>query len=385
MPRGREDQQLHSTANPRSSAQDDVTQLRQDMCYRKLLAYEQLAEIAPTLREREWRVLQLFTKEWGGLEHQSGRLTLDEIAEKASLSRSNVILALRELDDKRLIGKRLGTGQKSNGYGLTFTRAVSISRLRGVLSQDPSQEVGVPAKGTPTQMGGPPRGPGRTKARGPNPGPLADPEVLIQDLWGPELGPSIDAVVLIQDSSGPNPGLLINKERACAGASIDSISTSIEDRSHAREGEPVEIPPEADDLFSLVRKANPKHCNPDEMASLRRWVHGYQRDFGREKKANPPDDKILAELLAVASSSQIIRVVQDLMAERKEAGYSYAWFLPVVIQRIYGISPEIWSTRRAALRAVYKPRIQSLKGEQTGLEFAADIAAQVQTAAKRLK
>lgn len=37
---------------------------------------------------------------------------------------------------------------------------------------------------------------------------------------------------------------------------------------------------------------------------------------------------------------QLERVLYDLMAERNAPGHSYAWFIAVAVQRIYGISPQ---------------------------------------------
>jgi hypothetical protein len=134
-------------------------------------------------------------------------------------------------------------------------------------------------------------------------------------------------------------------ERAGAGASIRSIQF------------------EEDSIIDRLLNADPKKCDPADIRELRKWVHGYQAKFGRDKNPHPPDDKILAQLLAVAPVWQIVRLIDDLKAEGKEPGYQYAWYGTVALQRIHGIRPDEVTARRAELKAVPK-RHPALTGEQ---------------------
>ena len=102
-------------------------------------------------------------------------------------------------------------------------------------------------------------------------------------------------------------------------------------------------------------KANPKKCDPEALAQWRSWLHGYQCKFGREPNAHPPDDRITAQWMACGEPHQLEKLLYDLMAERKEPGHSYAWFVTVALQRLHGISPQQQQARRAQLRAVPKP------------------------------
>ena len=189
-------------------------------------AFASLADLAPTLRERELRVLIALNHKWGGSEHQSGRILAREIADITELSRSNGRLALAELSARNALATRQGTATEPAAHALTFIRA--------------------------TQKRPPPY-----------------------------------------------------TERTSAPASIDSIKS--------------------DTIIDRLLTANPKHHSPSEIEEARRWIHGYQCKFGKEANARIPDDKLLAQLLTVAPISQIIRLIQDLMAERKEPGYQYSW------------------------------------------------------------
>lgn len=82
------------------------------------------------------------------------------------------------------------------------------------------------------------------------------------------------------------------------------------------------------------------------------WLHSYQLKFGREPNAHPPDAKIVAQILTVAPWPQLQDLLYDLMAERKQPGHSYAWYLTVALQRIHGISPQVQKAQRTALKVL---------------------------------
>ena len=91
-------------------------------------------------------------------------------------------------------------------------------------------------------------------------------------------------------------------------------------------------------------------------------------------KALRPDDAIAAQFLAVAEWPRLEALLCDLAAERKEAGYSYGWYVTVALQRIHGLSPARVREMRARLKTSAKakpsvaavPRPRPLQSEDFG-------------------
>jgi len=113
-------------------------------------------------------------------------------------------------------------------------------------------------------------------------------------------------------------------------------------------------------IIDRLHRANAKLIDPDLLAKARGWLHGYMcklatREVLRIGKPHPPDDKIVAQFLAMGDGAggwgRLEIMLQDLLAERREA-YSYAWFVSVAAQRLHGISAEQLKQRRAELRVV---------------------------------
>jgi hypothetical protein len=83
-----------------------------------------------------------------------------------------------------------------------------------------------------------------------------------------------------------------------------------------------------------------------------------------------PDDAITAQFLTVAEWPRLEALLCDLAAERKEAGYSYGWYITVALQRIHGLSPARVREMRARLKTSTKvksnipaaPRLTPLHG-----------------------
>jgi hypothetical protein len=67
------------------------------------------------------------------------------------------------------------------------------------------------------------------------------------------------------------------------------------------------------------------------MADARRWMHGYMAKFHAPDNPDPhpPDDKIVAQFLTIAPWLRLLNMIYELMAERQQAGHSYAWFISV--------------------------------------------------------
>jgi hypothetical protein len=167
----------------------------------------------------------------------------------------------------------------------------------------------------------------------------------------------VEKVALFQGQGGPTPGPPPYKERAGAGASIDSISTDSIDRGGNIDQE----------VIDRMLRAEPRDFDAREIAEARRWVHGYQLKYGRDKNAHPPDDKIVAVLLSIGGLAGTINLVNDLMADRpRPQPDRYSYYVSVAMQRLRGVDPKITKARWAALRIV-KDRGRSLTGEQQPL------------------
>jgi hypothetical protein len=221
------------------------------------------------------------------------------------MAKSNVQLAIKSLREKHMIAARAGTATEAAGYGLTFLRI---------------RKMGVPGPGTP---------------------PAEDfhrneylEQVRVPKSGTPPYLKQVQGVLI----PGTPPG---DQERdegyPRARVDFDSIDLSTIDR-----------------LF----KADPKAHHPGELGEVKRLVHGYSAKFRKDERTggpahtHPPDDKIIAQLLTIAPAERIVRLIYELMAERKEPGYSDSWYVTVAAKRILGIKPEELKQARAALRIV---------------------------------
>jgi len=126
------------------------------------------------------------------------------------------------------------------------------------------------------------------------------------------------------------------------------------------------------ELLDRVLTANKSRYDKRDLDTLREWVDGYWTKLGpTQPNPHPVDDKILAQLLAVAPLEQLIHLLKDLFTERKRPEISAAWFVVVALQRIHGIHPEALKVRRADLRAVRRP--QAPEPTQDNLGFAENL------------
>mgnify|MGYP001589076858 CR=1 FL=1 len=280
--------------------------------------------IAPALKEAELRVALQLTAMRDT--HNSVRASSREIARRAGLARSAVVPALHSLANRQLIAVRPGSTTRAAGYLLNFLNTIPISTQKVVLQQD-------------------------------------HPPVLQQDHPGPVTGPPLD---LFQDQPGPPTGPPLTPPQqlpAAAGAvDIDSRVLPILDR---------------------LLHANPKTCDAQTLDTARRWLHGYTVKFGFDPKAHPPDDRILAQFLAVAPWVTLERLLYDLMAERKQPGTTYAWYIAVALQRIHGLKYELLRARRAQLKPIPNPN--SAPSAAAGENFTRELLARTAAGVKRMK
>lgn len=261
-------------------------------------ALERVAELAKTLSCAEHRVLHQLLLRAYREERHTAKVSSRELAHATGLARSNVITALHGLCQRNVICSDQGSTTRSSTYRLCFLEVVVLSS-----PLVPGPKLGPPPESESVQV------------------------VLFQDQGGPDLGPG---VVLNQDHP-PTFSTAALKEDARAPVDLDFNSLKTIDR---------------------LLTAKPKKADPEAVRFFRGFLHSYMAKLGKEPYPHAPDDLIVAQFLSCGETHQLEKLLYDLMAERKEPGHTYAWFVTVALQRIHGISPQQFKQRRTELRLV---------------------------------
>jgi len=111
---------------------------------------------------------------------------------------------------------------------------------------------------------------------------------------------------------------------------------------------------DAGGVIDRVLQARPKNYPEADLERARGWMHSYAAKLPAANTPNPhpPDDVMVSQFLAVAPWPQLEGLLYDLLGERKQCGYSYAWFVSVALQRIHGIKPQLLKERREELKLI---------------------------------
>lgn len=118
----------------------------------------------------------------------------------------------------------------------------------------------------------------------------------------------------------------------------------------------ISIPTRSDSILDRILNAKPAHYDKPTLAELRQWVWKFMTQFGPDPHVHQPDDRLLAQMLAIAPLQQLVRLCNTLFQEGKKPEFSYGWFVAVALQRIHGIQPDALQARRADLREVKRPK-----------------------------
>jgi hypothetical protein len=96
-----------------------------------------------------------------------------------------------------------------------------------------------------------------------------------------------------------------------------------------------------DKVIDRLHKAQKGDFDEEIFELARNRIASHHAKFAREanRLSALPDDKITAQFLAIAEWPKLEALLFDLASERKEAGYSYGWYITVALQRIHGIAP----------------------------------------------
>jgi hypothetical protein len=137
-----------------------------------------------------------------------------------------------------------------------------------------------------------------------------------------------------------------------------------------------------DRSIERLLKATPKDYDPNKLQTARDFLMGYMRKLGDEQNAHPPDDFITAQFLAIAEWPRLEAMLYDLMAERKAPAHSYAWFVTVAIQRMWGLAPGLQKEARQRLKLqIVKPGAQTAAPSNSPTP--ADLATMIEQAAAK--
>jgi hypothetical protein len=292
-------------------------------------ALQRIAELAPTLKEAELRVLTHLASIAENNPHHTARASSRAIATATKLARSAVIRAIDSLTSRKLIATRQGKGQSASGFLITFLETLKISNPKWSSKRTT----------TPEQV------------------------VLFEDQGGPLGGPEWS---LSRTTSGPFRGPLDVENKQTSQEGTDPLEQYFDDS----------ILP-----IDRLSKANPKDYDKKLLDWARRSLHGYMAKFGQA--THPPDDKILAQWLSIAPATTLDRLLFDLMGERRRMAYSYAWFIAVAFQRIHGIGPQALKERRQEIKEVHRqqPAPQATAGDNPSEEFTKQL---IDTAASKV-
>jgi hypothetical protein len=246
-----------------------------------------IAELAPTLKESEFRVLVELSARAAATGTTNTKASSRDLANATKLSRPNVQSGIDSLNRRRIITSDSGSATAAATHELEFLRTVPIGR--GSITEPP-----------PTQQ-----------------------VALFQSQGGFITEPPL---ALLQSQGGfiAEPPLIQRATRAPTSSDFDFDS----------------IRENIDRYFERLLKAKPSDYDAARLAEVERQMHGYQAKFGRLKNPHPPDPQICAQLLAVAEWPRLQGMFYELMAERKQPGDSYAWYVTVAVQRCWSITPE---------------------------------------------
>lgn len=287
---------------------------------------QQLATLAPTLKEAELRVLLHLTATAAAAGSNSVPASSRDLEAAVRIARSAIQPALDALAKRGLIATRQGTPRSPAVHLLRFLEVATISGP--VTGPPPDQQTALFPQDVALLQG----------RRGPLPGP---PPTEFQQL---------PAAAEIVDSEG-----VLTLEGI-----IDRLS-----------------------------RAKPKDFDLSIVEKTRRWLHGYRLKFPLADEAgrppHPPDDRIVAQFLSMADGKggfpRLEAMLYDLLGERKQA-YSYAWFVTVAAQRIHGIDPRKLKAKREELKLV---RDQQREASAIAADELPDIQRRVEALAARRK
>jgi hypothetical protein len=289
--------------------------------------FSTLADLAPTLKEAELRVLlELSRRQLASPDgiRASGR----DLATACKCGRRNVQYALDSLTSRNLITTRQGTPTSPAAYRVA---AFDTVRIGGVATTPP-----------------PP-------AQRPTGGVATTPPLASLHRHGGVI---------------TTPPLFENAPLLDRAAPLDFERTSYA-------------------LIDRVLSAKTSKTDRDELARFRQYLASYFSRFGRDDRGQPlqspppPTDDLVAQFLAIAEPARMATMLDNLSIDALAAHAhhpgsrgalnptNYAWFITVALSRVHGISFQVTRKIRADLREVKRQRQEP---EQIALPDMQDLA-----------
>ncbi len=255
--------------------------------------FQQVAQLAPTLKEAELRTLLYLTSAALARGATSIRASSRQIAAAAKIARSSVVEALDDLTARGLIATRQGTSTSAAAYALRFLEVTTM---------------GGPAAGPPPRSGGPTDGP-PVDLFADHPGPIAGPPPTENEAL-----PAAPSTLDIEPRSIKTIDRVLTAdpkafERGQLGKVRDLISYAAAKAHHAYDAEP----------------------------DFRVCAQIFEA-CGRSHDA-------------------LEWLVLEMHRSRHSPGASPSWWVTVALQRFHSIDYKTTTARRAELRATKRPTL----------------------------
>jgi hypothetical protein len=296
-------------------------------------ALQRIAALASSLSQAELRVLLELAVRAEAAGATEIMASSRHLAQSTGLARASVQGAIDSLNARRFIQSDTGSPTKPALHRLIcFHREANTS---GLVAEPPVAQLLS------------------------HPGITNEPRVALQlSHGGLATGPGVAQPV----SHG---GLIIEPEVAQPASHPGLVSAPPRNEKSVAYGERIKerasapadsIDFDFDKTIDRLHKAKKGDFEESLFETARMQIVSHHAKYAREENrlSGPPDDAITAQFLAVAEWPRLEALLCDLAAERKEAGYSYGWYVTVALQRIHGLSPARVREMRAQLKASAK-------------------------------
>ena len=280
---------------------------------------KRIAFIAKGLTKAELHVLVELASRLDAEDGLTAMASSRDLAGQTGLARASVQTAIDSLNRKGFLYTDSGTPTRPAAHRLRFLELVEISVSGPTAEPQVAQNLG--QSGLTVRPG----------------------VARISGQGGPEARPLVGQSL---SRGGPNSEPLSNEKsnvyeqpyKECARTRADSIEKDF------------------DKVIDRLQKAQKSDFDEEVFELARNRIASHHAKFAREANRLPalPDDKITAQFLAIAEWPKLEAMLFDLASERKEAGYSYGWYITVALQRIHGIPPSRLQEMRERLHHARK-------------------------------
>lgn len=177
-------------------------------------------------------------------------------------------------------------------------------------------------------------------------------EALRTVQMGATTAPITGATTAPSATTAPIKGATTAPVTGSTGATTAPIDT--ENQQVPADPSSVDISIDPDPIINRLLKAHPSQFPAPDLVWAKQWLGTYACKFPAPSNPYPkePDDWAAAQFLSIATRPRLEALLYELMAERKESGWNYAWFASVALQRIHGIAPAALAAARAEQKKI---------------------------------